>query len=124
MGGVTRRFPSLKFAFLEGGVGWAFSRKNNPLGSQINALFGSDIGHFDVANMSDVLHEAYELAEDGLINIENFRDFVVTNPVHFWGDANPDFFTGTIVEKEVAAMLAEGTHRIKVNGTAASQVAK
>ena len=23
MGGVTRRFPTLKFAFLEGGVGWA-----------------------------------------------------------------------------------------------------
>src|SRR5207244_7116711 len=23
MGGVTRRFPSLNFAFLEGGVGWA-----------------------------------------------------------------------------------------------------
>ena len=22
MGGVTRRFPALKFAFLEGGVGW------------------------------------------------------------------------------------------------------
>ena len=35
MGGVTRRFPTLKFAFLEGGVGWArpaFVRPGGPLG--------------------------------------------------------------------------------------------
>ena len=103
---------------------WAFSRKNNPLGSQINALFGSDIGHFDVADMSGVLHQAYELVEDGLMNAENFRDFVVTNPVQFWGEANPDFFTGTSVEKEAAAVLAQGTHSRGMNGAVASQVAK
>ena len=101
----------------------AFS-KNIPLGSQINALFGSDIGHFDVTDMAGVLHEAYELVEDGLMDADNFRDFVVTNPVHFLADANPDFFKGTVVEKEAAAVLAAGTHAVKVNGAATSQLSK
>ena len=30
MGGVTRRFPELNFAFLEGGVGWAASNASRP----------------------------------------------------------------------------------------------
>ena len=85
---------------------WAFNRSSNPLGVRINALFGSDIGHFDVANMAGVLPEAHELVDDGLMSDEDFRDFVFTNPVHFWGDANPDFFRGTAVEKEVAELLA------------------
>ena len=101
----------------------AFS-KNIPLGSQINALFGSDIGHFDVTDMAGVLPEAYELVEDGLMDADNFRDFVVTNPVHFLADANPDFFKGTVVEKEAAAVLAAGTHAVKVNGAATSQLSK
>ena len=40
---------------------WAFNRQCNPFGAQLNALFGSDIGHFDVANMSHVVPEAYDL---------------------------------------------------------------
>ena len=102
----------------------AFNRKHIPLGSQMNALFGSDIGHFDVTDMAGVLPEAYELVEDGLMDADNFRDFVVTNPVHFLADANPDFFKGTVVEKEAAAVLAAGTHAVKVNGAATSQLSK
>ena len=102
----------------------AFNQKNLPLGSQINALFGSDIGHFDVTDMAGVLAEAYELVEDGLIDADNFRDFVLTNPVHFWADANPEFFNGTLVEQEAAAVLAEGTHAVKVYGAAASRLSK
>jgi len=85
---------------------WAFSRRNNPFDARINALFGSDIGHFDVQNMAHVLPEAYELVEDGLISGDDFRDFVLTNPVRFWGEANPNFFKGTAVEKEAAAILS------------------
>lgn len=76
----------------------AFNRKTLPLGSQMNALFGSDISHFDVADLAGLLPEAYELVEGGLMDADNFRDFVVTNPVHFLADANPDFFKGTAVE--------------------------
>ena len=46
---------------------WAFSR-NNPFGSKLNAIYSSDIGHFDVVDMRDPLPEAYELVEDGLIS--------------------------------------------------------
>ena len=102
----------------------AFKRKNLPLGSQLNALFGSDIGHFDVANMSEVLQEAYELVEKGLMDPDNFRDFVLTNPVHFLADANPDFFKGTVVEKEVASVLAEVTPAVHVNGAATGPLSK
>ncbi len=102
----------------------AFNRKNLPLGSQMNALFGSDIGHFNITDMAGLLSEAYELLEDVLMDAANFRDFVVTNPVHFLADANPDFFKGTAVEKKAAAVLAQGTDAVKVNGAATSQLSK
>ncbi len=87
---------------------WAFNRQGNPFGARLHALFGSDIGHFDVPNMAEVVPEAYELVEDGLIGEDDFRDFVFANPVRFWGEANPDFFQGTVVEEEASALLAEG----------------
>jgi predicted TIM-barrel fold metal-dependent hydrolase len=83
----------------------AFNRKLNPFNARLHALFGSDIGHFDVPDMADVLPEAYELVEDGLITDEDFRDFMFTNPVKFWGEANPDFYRGTVVEAAAVALL-------------------
>jgi hypothetical protein len=56
--------------------------------------------------MKEVVPEAYELLEEGLISGEDFRDFMFTNPVRFWGEANPKFFKGTRVEKEASALLA------------------
>ena len=44
----------------------------NPFGARINAIFSSDIGHFDVIDMRDPLPEAYELVEDGLITDGRF----------------------------------------------------
>jgi hypothetical protein len=84
---------------------YAFNRKGNPYGAKLNVLFGSDIGHFDVPDMKEVLPEAYELVEDGLITDDDFRDFLFVNPVRFWADANPNFFKGTRVEKQAAALL-------------------
>jgi predicted TIM-barrel fold metal-dependent hydrolase len=84
---------------------YAFNRKANPYGAKMNVLFGSDIGHFDVQDMKDVVPEAYELVEDELITEDDFRDFMFTNPVRFWGEANPDFFKGTRVEKEARSLL-------------------
>jgi predicted TIM-barrel fold metal-dependent hydrolase len=85
---------------------WAFHRGANPLGARLNALFSSDIGHFDVPDMSDVVPEAWELVEHGLIDENDFRDFMFTNAVRFWGEVNPDFFRGTVVEKAAAQVLA------------------
>jgi len=87
---------------------WAFNRRANPLGARLNALFSSDIGHFDVPDMADVVPEAYELVEHGLIGDDDFRDFMFTNAVRFWGEVNPDFFKGTVVEKAAASVLGEG----------------
>src|SRR3989441_266637 len=90
--------------------GTAFS-KNNPFGAKLNALYSSDIGHFDVIDMRDPLPEAYELVEDGVISEDNFRDFTFANAVHLWGTQNPRFFEGTAVAKEAAAELARAAAR-------------
>jgi hypothetical protein len=85
---------------------WAFNRRANPLGAKLNALFSSDIGHFDVPDMEDVVPEAYELVEHGLITDDDFRDFMFANAVRFWGEVDANFFKGTVVEKQAAEVLA------------------
>src|SRR5262245_20220896 len=83
--------------------------KTMPLGARINAIFSSDIGHFDVVDMRDPLPEAYELVEDRHITDDDFRDFVFANSVRLWGTQNPRFFEGTRVAKEAAALLKTET---------------
>lgn len=73
-------------------------------GARLGAIFSSDIGHWDVPDMTEVLEEAYELVEHEIITETDFRDFVFTNPVKMWG-MNPGFFKGTVVEKDVAKLL-------------------
>jgi predicted TIM-barrel fold metal-dependent hydrolase len=84
---------------------WAFNAHVNPYRARIKTLLGSDIGHFDVVNMNEVLEEAYELVEDGIITEDDFREVVFTNPLRFWGEANPNFFKGTVIESEAARAL-------------------
>jgi predicted TIM-barrel fold metal-dependent hydrolase len=87
---------------------WAFNTKANPYRARLNAVFGSDIGHFDVPDMTKVLTEAWELVDEELISETDFRDFVFANPVRLWAGNNPDFFKGTVVEQAARAVLAEG----------------
>src|SRR6266853_1965437 len=82
----------------------AFS-KINPFGAKIQAIYSSDIGHFDVPDMVQVLPEAYELVEDELITTDDFRDFTCANAVRLWGTQNPHFFDGTSIAKEAATVL-------------------
>ncbi len=86
----------------------AFDAKRNPLSGRLNAIYGSDIGHFDVPDMSEVTAEAYEPVEEGCMTEEDFRDFVFANPIKLWTAVNPDFFKGTVVESAVARYLAQG----------------
>src|SRR5271163_4189756 len=81
--------------------------KGMPFGARINAIFSSDIGHFDVPDMLQPVPESYELVEDGLITPADFRDFTFANAVRLWGTQNPRFFEGTRVAKQAAANLAE-----------------
>ena len=90
---------------------WAFNRRANPLGARLNAIFSSDIGHFDVPDMAKVVPEAYELVERGLITDDDCQDFMFANAVRFWGEVNPDFFNGTVIERAAADVLARATVR-------------
>jgi predicted TIM-barrel fold metal-dependent hydrolase len=82
----------------------AFGRAN-PFGARINAIFSSDIGHFDVPDMLRPVPEAYELVEEKLITPDDFRDFTFANAVRLWGTQNPRFFEGTAVSEEAAEVL-------------------
>jgi len=89
----------------------AFGRAN-PFGARINAIFSSDIGHFDVPNMLHPVPEAHELVEDGLITPEDFRDFAFANAVRLWGTQNPRFFEGTVVAQAAADVLNSAPARV------------
>ena len=88
---------------------WAFNDRVNPLKTKINALFSSDIGHFDVPDMREVLEDAHGLVTEGLMSEADFRAFTFTNPAHFWTNNNPSFFADTAVEKPVRQLLMEET---------------
>jgi predicted TIM-barrel fold metal-dependent hydrolase len=82
-------------------IAWAFNSRVNPCGARLNAMFSSDIGHWDVPDMTEITEEAYELVERGVISEEDFRDFAFVNPARLWTGMNPDFFKGTAVEGDV-----------------------
>src|SRR5262245_18949810 len=82
----------------------AFDTLRNPGHARLRATFGSDIGHWDVPLMDEVLEEVYEPLEDGLITAEDLRDFVFANPVRLWTSTNPTFSCGTTVEHPAAAI--------------------
>lgn len=86
---------------------WAFNTRGNPFGAQVRAIFSSDIGHWDVPDMLEVLEEAYELVEHDLLTTDDFRDFVFANAARFYTGTNPDFFAGTTVADAVAAVPAD-----------------
>jgi hypothetical protein len=84
----------------------AFNETLNPFGRRLHAMFGSDVAHWDVPDMTEVLEEAWEMVDHGWIDQADFRDFVFTNPVRFFSTMNPDFFAGTVVEQQVAQHLS------------------
>lgn len=89
----------------------AFS-KTNKFQAKLNALYSSDIGHFDVIDMREPLQEAYELVEDNIITLDDFEAFTFSNVVRLMGTQNPNFFDGTRVAKEAKAVLAQQPKRV------------
>ena len=87
---------------------WAFRSQANPFKVKLHAIMGSDIGHFDVIDTTQVLAEAHELVDAGLLTEDDFRDFVFGNAVRLWAGTNPDFFTGTAIEQQAAECLSGG----------------
>ncbi len=78
--------------------GVAFDTKRNPMGARLRAVLGTDIGHWDLADMLDAIPEAYEQVEKGLLSEADFRDFTCDNVKHLYLGGNPDFFEGTVIE--------------------------
>jgi predicted TIM-barrel fold metal-dependent hydrolase len=83
----------------------AFDAKRNPGGVRLRAVFGSDIGHWDVPLMEEVLEEVYEPVEDGVLAESDLREFVFANPVRLWTSTNPHFFEGTVVGGAAKAVV-------------------
>jgi predicted TIM-barrel fold metal-dependent hydrolase len=86
----------------------AFDTRKLPFRAKLNAIFSSDIGHWDVPDMTEVTEEAHELVEHGLIGQDDFRQFVFANPARLWTSMNADFFKGTVVEEPVNKLLNGG----------------
>ena len=87
-------------------VAWAFDTRTNPFGAKLRAMFSSDMGHWDVSDMTGILEEAYQLVEKQLVSEDDFRAFVYVNPVRFYTSVNPDFFAGTRCEAAAATLVA------------------
>jgi hypothetical protein len=79
-------------------VAHAFNDKANPLGVKINAIYSSDVGHWDVPDLTEVLAESYALVEQGAITEADFKAWVFDNPYKLYTEANADFFKGTAIE--------------------------
>ena len=86
---------------------WAFDDGRNPFDARFRAMFGSDIGHWDVTDMQRVVEEIYEMVEEGLFSEADLRDFSFSNPVRLHGRSNPAFFDGTPVESAARALLSD-----------------
>jgi predicted TIM-barrel fold metal-dependent hydrolase len=86
-------------------VRWAFDQRSS-MGTRFKPVFSSDISHFDVTDMTEVLEEAWELVEHELIDEQAFRELTFSNPVALHGLMNPNFFKGTVVEAAAERELA------------------
>jgi hypothetical protein len=84
---------------------FAFSPANY-FGAELKPMLSSDIGHWDVMDMLEVLPDSYSLVEKGLVTPEQFRAFTYENPALLHLRVNPNFFQGTRIEAEAAKLLA------------------
>ena len=87
-------------------IAHAFNDKANPLGIKVNAIYSSDVGHWDVPDFTKPLAEAYELVQEGVITEDDFKNYVFRNPYKLYTEANPNFFKGTVIEREVDRGIA------------------
>jgi predicted TIM-barrel fold metal-dependent hydrolase len=85
-------------------VAAAFNSRALPLGAKVNAIWSSDVGHWDVPEFTEPLAESWDLVEAGVISAADFKSWVFDNPYRFYTQANPDFFKGTAVERKVAGI--------------------
>lgn len=113
LGGVTRRFPHLKFAFLEGGVGWACGlyadlighwKKRSPKGLEavdpanldlplVASLFRSYGDSALTAKLAD-LPQAMEVMTEHPTRIDEFAACEISRSEHIHDLFVPNFYFG------------------------------
>lgn len=79
-------------------VGLAFRKELCAGGGPLRATFSSDIGHWDVRRPAEVLEEAWELVDKGLVTEAEFKAFVCGHSAELLTRANGAFFSGTTLE--------------------------
>lgn len=100
-GDIVEQFGRLYFGCEADDPSIAAAFGHHPL----QPVLGSDIGHWDVADPTRVLPEAWELVEDGVLDRAQFRAFACDNAIRLHGLANPAFFDGTAVEQHARQVL-------------------
>ena len=83
----------------------AFAESLTPRGVSLNAMLSSDIGHWDVPDMREVIPEAWEQVDDGRIDADDFRAFTCTNVVRMLTAVNPYFFEETAVAAAITPFV-------------------
>ena len=86
-------------------IAFAFS-KANAFEARLQPIFSSDLAHWDVEDMNGVVDEAHGLVRKGLLTDADFADFTFHNPLRLFGQGNPGFFDGTVVQDAARAALA------------------
>ena len=86
----------------------AFNRRFNSAGARLNAMFGSDIGHWDVMDARSVVSEAWSLVQAKLLTEADFRELVFVNPAALHLGMNPDFFRGTAIAGDITNLGTGG----------------
>jgi hypothetical protein len=84
----------------------ALDGPGNKLGVALRPLFSSDIGHWDVPQLTDPLPNSWSLVESGRLSRDGYRRFSFELPARVHLAMNPDFFAGTAVEAAVRARLS------------------
>jgi hypothetical protein len=85
-------------------AGLGYDTRRLPGDAPIRPVFSSDIGHWDVAHMHEVIPEAHEHIEHAWMTADQFRGFVCDNSIRMYTEANPDFFRGTSVADYAAGL--------------------
>jgi predicted TIM-barrel fold metal-dependent hydrolase len=85
-------------------AGLGYDTRRLPGDAPIRPVFSSDIGHWDVAHMHEVIPEAHEHIEHAWMTADQFRGFVCDNSIRMYTEANPDFFRGTSVAGYAAGL--------------------
>ncbi|MBW2427257.1 MAG: amidohydrolase family protein [Deltaproteobacteria bacterium] len=88
-------------------AGLAYDTSRLPGRDPLRPIFSSDVGHWDVAHMHEVLPEAHEHLDHGWMDRDQFREFTCDNAIRMYTDANPDFFAGTVLEAHAKGIRGE-----------------